>query len=67
MSDVKKSPDAIFNQNMAVMSASLELGAAAIQRVMGRDEASTHVGGEPLKTKDIQELLAAKMAKAFDR
>jgi hypothetical protein len=65
MSDTKKSPDVAFSENLAVVAAGIELGAGALQRVMGGDAASTQIAGETQSTKDIQELLAARMAKAF--
>jgi len=65
MSETKKSNDAAFTDNLTVLAAGVELGAAALQRVMGGDAASTQIYGEVQNTKDIQELLAARMAKAF--
>jgi|AntDeeMinimDraft_5_1070356.scaffolds.fasta_scaffold22132_2 hypothetical protein len=65
MSETKKSPDLAFSENLAVLSAGIELGAGALHRVMGSDAASTQIAGETQNTKDIQELLAARMAKAF--
>jgi len=67
MSDVKKCPNVVLNTNLAVTSACLELGAAAILQVMGKDEASTHIAGEALNISDLQELLAARIAKTFDQ
>lgn len=65
MSETKRSLDSAYGENLAVISAGIELGASALQKVMGGDAASTQIAGETQSTKDIQELLAARMAKRF--
>lgn len=61
----KLSPDVVHANNLAVLAATVELGTATLQKVMGTEEASTQLHGETQSTRDIQELIAARMAKAF--
>jgi hypothetical protein len=65
MAKPKESPDAALNENLAVITASLELGAATLQKVMGSDAVSNHIRGEAQSVADIQELLASRLAKHF--
>lgn len=58
------SPNIAAVDNLAVLAAALELGAAALQRVLGGDEAANQVQGATLSTQDIQEMLASRIAKA---
>lgn len=65
MAEQSKQYSVALNENMAVMSACLELGAAAIEQVIGGEEASNQLDGQPQNSRDIQELLASRVAKAF--
>lgn len=60
-----KSPNTVYAENLAVLAGALALGEQALQKVMGGEEISTHLQGEPQNTRDIQELLASRMGKAL--
>lgn len=61
----KLSPDRVYNENLTVMSACLELAAGVIQEVMGDDAIANQLNGENQSVRDIQEMVAARLAKAF--
>lgn len=60
-----QSPNTAYAENLAVLSGALALGEQALQKVMGGEEISTHLQGEEQNTRDVQELLASRMAKAL--
>ncbi|MCY1439386.1 hypothetical protein D9M71_556200 [compost metagenome] len=50
-------------QSLSILSASVELGAEAIQRILGTEHTSSTLNGVFLTKQDIQEALAARIAK----
>ncbi len=60
-----QSPNTAYAENLAVLAGALALGEQALQNVMGGEEISTHLQGEQQNTRDVQELLASRMAKAL--
>lgn len=65
MSKPKVSPDRLYNENLTVVAACLELGGAAIFEVMGGDAVSNQVHGEKQSLRDIQEMIGSRLAKSF--
>lgn len=53
-------------QNIAVLSAAVELGTEAILRSLGSETSSATLNGEFLSKQDIQEALAARIAKQLN-
>ncbi|MNB95679.1 hypothetical protein D3C81_280290 [compost metagenome] len=50
-------------QNLSILSAAVELGAEAILRILGTEHTSSTLNGVFLTKQDIQEALAARIAK----
>lgn len=53
-------------QNLAVMQAAVELGTEAIMRSLGNENSASTLGGEFISKQDIQEALAARIAKQLN-
>lgn len=54
-------------RNARVLAACAELGAAAVEKVVGGDAASNQLNGVQLTTKEIQEQLVARITKQLAR
>lgn len=65
MSKPNVSPNTTYANNLAVVSAALELGGAVIQRVMGGDAVANTLQGEQQGVRDVQEMLASRLSKTF--
>lgn len=66
MSNLQKcSPNLAYLNNLAIVTACVDLGAAAVQKVMGTDAVSNQIAGETQSTRDIQEMIGARLTKAF--
>lgn len=50
-------------QNLQILSAAVNLGAEAILRILGTEHSSSTLNGVFLSKQDIQEALAARIAK----
>lgn len=50
-------------QSLSILTASVELGAEAILRILGTEHTSSTLNGVFLTKQDIQEALAARIAK----
>jgi hypothetical protein len=61
----KISPNIAYTQNLAAVSACLDLGGAVIQKVMGSDAISNQLQGETQTLRDLQELIAARLQSAL--
>lgn len=59
----KRNEQEVFHTNLTHVTAALALGEEALRKVLGSDEASTQVDGQSQETRDLQELLASRMAK----
>jgi len=57
----KISPDLLYTQNLAVVSAALELGGCVLCEVTGGEELSNRLNDKTHEKKDFQELLAARL------
>lgn len=55
----------IFQDNLAVSTAILEVGAAVMKQVEGTDEVADSVNGEARTIRDYEEQIAANSLKAF--
>lgn len=61
----KQNRNKVYMDNMTVVCAQLELGAAAIKKVVGSEALSNHIYGEAQSTRDFQEIIASRMTKAY--
>lgn len=58
-----QSNNVVHEQNLQILSAMVELGAEAIQRILGTEETASTLNGVFLTKQDIQEALASRIAK----
>lgn len=65
MQKQKVSPNVQYMGNLAVLSACLELGVAAVQNVMGGDAVSTQLQGEDQSARDIQDMIGARLIESL--
>jgi hypothetical protein len=59
----EQSNNVAHGQNLAILSAAVQLGAEALVRSLGGDDSSATLNGEFLTPQDLQEALAARIAK----
>lgn len=59
----KQSNNVVYSQNLAVLTAAAELGAEAIARSVGSNEAANTLEGERVTMSDIKSALVARMLK----
>jgi hypothetical protein len=63
----KQSNNVVYGQNLAVLTAAAELGAEALVRTLGGDEAANTLEGENLTIADIKSALVARMLKYLNQ
>lgn len=61
----KEKYEAVLANNTPVVAALVEVGTAAICRILGDDETSTQLDGVILKPNDVAEILAARLNQKF--
>lgn len=62
----KVSPDTVYLQNLAILSAMLELAGPVMMNITGGEELSNQVGGVTQEQRDLQELVATRIENSLN-